>query len=109
MREHNAYVQMAVANAKAMEVSNEYTALMEKRLADFPSKEEIGGHLLTSQQLRGELEAARVKEEQCEAKAEELKRKLDAAKVEKVAIQSDLDSVKEKHRRELKGRDAAAR
>ena len=82
---------------------------MEKRLADFLSKEEIGGYLLTSQQLRGELEAARVKEEQCEAKAEEWKRKLDTAKVEKVAIQSELDSVKEKHRRELKGRDAAAR
>lgn len=91
-----------------MEASNEYAALMEKQLADFPSKEVIGGHLLTIQQLRGELEAARVKEQQREAEVEELKGKLAAAEVEKVAIQSDLDSVKEKHRRELKGRGAAA-
>ncbi|KAG2278124.1 hypothetical protein Bca52824_060679 [Brassica carinata] len=76
--ERDAYVQMAVANAKAMEGSNEYTALMEKRLADFPSKEEVGGHLLTIQQLRGELEA-------------------------KVALQTDLDSMREKHRREIEG------
>ncbi|KAF3608670.1 hypothetical protein DY000_02048801 [Brassica cretica] len=93
----------------AMEASNEYVALMEKQLADFPSKEVIGGHLLTIQQLWGELEAARVKEQQREAEVEELKGKLAAAEVEKVAIQSDLDSVKEKHRRELKGRGAAAR
>ncbi|KAF3589010.1 hypothetical protein F2Q69_00030193 [Brassica cretica] len=93
----------------AMEASNEYVALMEKQLADFPSKEVIGGHLLTIQQLWGELEAARVKEQQREVEVEELKGKLAAAEVEKVAIQSDLDSVKEKHRRELKGRGAAAR
>ncbi|KAF3599499.1 hypothetical protein F2Q69_00036979 [Brassica cretica] len=53
MREHDAYVRMAVANAKVMEASNEYAALMEKRLADFLSKEEAGSHLLTIQQLRG--------------------------------------------------------
>ncbi|KAG2266897.1 hypothetical protein Bca4012_075625 [Brassica carinata] len=80
MRERDAYVRMAVANAKAMEASNEYAALMEGRLANFPSKEEIAGHLLTIQQLR-----------------------------EKVAIQSDLDSMKEKHRREIEGRDRQAR
>ncbi|KAG2282476.1 hypothetical protein Bca52824_053696 [Brassica carinata] len=74
--QHDAYVRMAVANAKliypaiasdVMEASNEYAALMEKRLADFLSKEEAGSHLLTIQQLR------------------------------------------EKHRREIEGRDAAVR
>ncbi|KAH0858797.1 hypothetical protein HID58_087058 [Brassica napus] len=55
MREHDGYVQMAVANAKAMEASNEYAALMEGRLANLASKEEIAGHLHTIQQLRGEL------------------------------------------------------
>ncbi|KAG2270347.1 hypothetical protein Bca52824_064902 [Brassica carinata] len=109
MRERDAYVQMAVANAKAMEASNEYAALMEVLLANFPSKEEIAVHLLTIQQLRGELEVAREVERQREAEIEELKRKLAAAEAEKVAIQSDLDSMKEKHWREIEGRDRQAR
>ncbi|KAF2550716.1 hypothetical protein F2Q68_00036059 [Brassica cretica] len=109
MRQRDAYVPMAVANAKAMEASNEYTALMEGRLANFPSKEEIAGHLPTIQQLRGELEVAREAERQREAEIEESKRKLAAAEAEKVAIQSDLDSMKEKHRREIEGRDRQAR
>ncbi|KAG2247382.1 hypothetical protein Bca52824_087010 [Brassica carinata] len=100
---------MAVANAKAMEASNEYAALMEGRLANFPSKEEIAGHFLTIQQLRGELEVAREAERQREAEIEESKRKLAAAEAGKVAIQSDLDSMKEKHRREIEGRDRQAR
>ena len=78
-------------------------------MANFPSKEEIAGHFLTIQQLRGELEVAREAERQREAEIEESKRKLAVAEAEKVAIQSDLDSMKEKHRRELEGRDAAAR
>ena len=49
-----------------MEASNVYAALMEKRLADFPSKEEVGGHLLTIQQLRGELETVQVTEKKRE-------------------------------------------
>ncbi|KAG5393254.1 hypothetical protein IGI04_023217, partial [Brassica rapa subsp. trilocularis] len=85
MRERDAYVRMVVANVKAMEASNEYTALMEKRLADFPSKEEVGGHLLTIQQLRGELETIRVTEKQREVEVEGLKGKL------------------ENHRREIEG------
>ena len=92
-----------------MEASNEYAALMEGRLADFPSKEEIAGHLLKIQQLRGELEASREVERQREAEIEESKRKLAVAEAEKVAIQSDLDSMKEKHRREIEGRDRKAR
>ncbi|WZZ77933.1 hypothetical protein YC2023_098505 [Brassica napus] len=109
MRDRDAYVRMAVANAKAMEASNQYAALMEGRLANFASKEEIAGHLLTIQQLRGELEVAREVEMQRKAEIEESKKKLAAAEAEKVAIQSDLDSMKEKHRREIEGRDRRAR
>ena len=86
-----------------MEASNEYTALMEKRLADFPSKEEVGGHLLTIQQLRGELETIRVIEKQREVEVEGLKGKLVATEAEKVALQTDIDLMKEKHRREIEG------
>ncbi|KAF2606566.1 hypothetical protein F2Q68_00044977 [Brassica cretica] len=105
MRERDAYVRMAVANVNAMEASNEYAALMEGRLANFASKEEIAGHVLTIQQLRGELEVAREVERQREAEIEESKKKLAAAEAGKVAIQSNLDSMKENHRREIEGRD----
>ncbi|KAL0661812.1 hypothetical protein Bca4012_098649 [Brassica carinata] len=100
---------MAVANAKDMEASNDYAALMEGRLANFPSKEEIAGHLLTIQQLRGELNAAREAERQREVEIEELKKKLAAVEAEKVVVQSDLDSMKEKYRREIEVRDRKAR
>ena len=86
-----------------MEASNEYAALMEKRLADFPSKEEVGGHLLMIQQLRGELETVRVTEQQREVEVEGLKGELVATEAEKVALQTDLDLMKEKHRREIEG------
>ena len=69
-----------------MEANNEYAALMEKRLADFLSKEEVGGHLLTIQQLRGELETVRVTEHQREVEVEGLKGKLVATEAEKVAL-----------------------
>ncbi|KAH0873939.1 hypothetical protein HID58_071301 [Brassica napus] len=55
--------------------------------------------------LRGELEVAREVERQCEAEIEESKKKLAAAEAGKVTIQSNLDSMKEKHRREIEGRD----
>ncbi|KAF3484549.1 hypothetical protein F2Q69_00053018 [Brassica cretica] len=74
MRERDAYVWMAVANAK---------------------------------QLRGELEAVRVTGQQREVEIEGLQGKLSAAETEKVAVQNDLNSMKEKHRREIEGRDAA--
>ena len=73
-------------------------------MENFPSKEEIAGHLLTIQQLRGELDAAREAERQREVEIEELKKKLVAAEAEKVVVQSDLDSMKEKYRREIEGR-----
>lgn len=82
---------------------------MERRLADIPSQEEVGGHLLTIQQLRGELEAVRVMEQQREVEIEGLKGKLVVAETKKVAVQNDLDSMKEKHMREIEGRDAATR
>ncbi|KAF3520401.1 hypothetical protein DY000_02061986 [Brassica cretica] len=94
MRERDAYMQMAVANAK--------------RLLDFPSKEEVGGHLLTIQQLRGELETVCVTEQQREVEVEGLKGKLVANEAEKVALQTDLDLMKEKHRREIEGCKATA-
>ncbi|KAF3583268.1 hypothetical protein F2Q69_00028393 [Brassica cretica] len=131
MRERGGYVRMAVANAKvrclrlifyrlgcvvltlsfclAMEASKDYAALMEGRLANFPSKEEIAGHLLTIQQLQGELDAAREAERQREVDILELKKKLAVAEAEKVVVQSDLDSMKEKYRREIEGRDRKVR
>ncbi|KAH0898110.1 hypothetical protein HID58_047678 [Brassica napus] len=109
MRERDAYVRMAVANAKAMDASNDYAALMEGRLANFPSKEEIAGHLLTIQQLRGELDTAREVERQREVDFEELKKKLAAAEAEKVVAQSNLNSMEEKNKREMEGRDRRAR
>ncbi|KAG2265378.1 hypothetical protein Bca52824_072457 [Brassica carinata] len=69
-----------------MEASNDYAALMEGRLENFPSKEEIAGHLLTIQQLRGELGAAREAERQREVEIEQLKKKLVAAEAEKVIV-----------------------
>ncbi|KAF2598330.1 hypothetical protein F2Q68_00010203 [Brassica cretica] len=100
---------LAAIWCKAMEASNDYAALMEGRFANFPSKEEIGGHLLTIQQLRGELDAAREAERQRKVEIEKLKKKLAAAEAEKVVVQSDLDSMKEKYRREIEGRDRNAR
>ena len=69
-----------------MEASNDYSDLMEGRLENVPSKEEIAGHLLTIQQLRGELGAAREAERQREVEIEQLKKKLVAAEAEKVIV-----------------------
>ncbi|KAF2580256.1 hypothetical protein F2Q68_00005515 [Brassica cretica] len=41
MTEHKAYVKMAVAHAKAMEVNNESAATLEKRLQDVPCSDEL--------------------------------------------------------------------
>ena len=46
-------------------------------------------------------------EQQRDVEIEGLKGKLAAAEMEKVAVQNDLDSMKEKHRREIEGHDAA--
>lgn len=64
-----------------MEASNEFAALMEARLADFPSWEEIENHLLSIQQIRVDLEAARAKEQQYGKEVEELKERLSVVKV----------------------------
>ncbi|KAF3595193.1 hypothetical protein DY000_02027214 [Brassica cretica] len=87
MRERDAYVRMAVANAK----------------------EEVVGHLLTIQQLWGELDTAREAERQREVDFEELRKKMAAAEAEKILAQSDLNSMEEKYRREIEGRDRKAR
>ena len=55
------------------------------------------------------MEAFRATEQQREVEIEGLKGKLVAAETEKVAVQKDLYSMKEKHRREIEGRDAATR
>ncbi|KAJ4894763.1 Uncharacterized protein Rs2_21557 [Raphanus sativus] len=81
---------------------------MEAQLADFSSRDDIGGHLLTIQQLRIELEATRVEEQQREKEVEELKERLAASEVEKVAIRVDLDSMKEKFKWEIERRNVAA-
>ena len=78
-------------------------------MTNFPSKEEIAGHLLTIQQLRGELDTAREAERQSEVDFEELRKKLAAAEAEKVVAQSDLNSMEEKYTREIKGWDRKAR
>ncbi|KAH0897496.1 hypothetical protein HID58_047064 [Brassica napus] len=90
MRERDIYVRMAIVNAKVME------------------QEEVGNHLLTIQQLRGELETVRATEKQREVEVEGLKGKLVAAEAEKVALQTDLDLMKEKHRRDIEGCKATA-
>ena len=48
-------------------------------------------------------------EKQREVEVEGLKGKLAATEMEKVAVQNDLDSMKEKHRREIEDCNAAAR
>lgn len=58
-----------------MEASNDYVAQMERRLADFPDREEIANHLVAIHQLRAEQEAARVTGLQCTNEIEGLKRK----------------------------------
>ncbi|XP_013613868.1 PREDICTED: uncharacterized protein LOC106320047 [Brassica oleracea var. oleracea] len=75
MRERDAYVRMAVANAK----------------------------------LRGELDTARETERQRELDFEKLKKKLAASEAEKGVVQRDLNSMEEKYRREIEGRDRKAR
>ncbi|KAF2560352.1 hypothetical protein F2Q70_00016819 [Brassica cretica] len=85
MRERDAYVRMAVANAKAMEASNDFAALMEGRLTSFHSGE------------------------QREVDFEELRRKMGAAEEYNVVAQNDLNSMEEKYNREIEGRDRKAR
>ncbi|KAJ4906334.1 Uncharacterized protein Rs2_09992 [Raphanus sativus] len=100
---------MAVANAKDMEASNEYAALMEERLANFPSREELEGQLTLIQQLRSNLSVSQASEQQRAKEVEDLKVLLTASEAEKVALTGDLDSLKEKYRREAEGREKAAR
>ncbi|KAJ4881637.1 Uncharacterized protein Rs2_38692 [Raphanus sativus] len=130
MRGRDAYVQMAVANAKAMEASNKYAALMEERLANFPSQEEVEGHLTLIPQLRSKLSASQASEQErakqvvdlkvlLTAKAtekvalEEEKIVLEKEKVvlekEKVAMEADLESLKAKFRRDAELRERVAR
>ncbi|KAG2312117.1 hypothetical protein Bca52824_023674 [Brassica carinata] len=92
----DAYIRMAVANARAMEASNDYAAEMEKRLAAIPNKEEVAGHLLTIQKLRAELEVARVNSQRSSNK-------------EKTIALRDVEAIQEKCKRVFEGRDAFVR
>ncbi|XP_056843065.1 uncharacterized protein LOC108808094 [Raphanus sativus] len=78
MRGRDAYVQMAVANDKAMEDNNEYAALMKERLSS---------------------EQQRAKE------VEDLKVLLTASAAEKVTLEGDLESLKTKFKREAELRE----
>ncbi|KAJ4889387.1 Uncharacterized protein Rs2_29135 [Raphanus sativus] len=116
MRGGDAYVQMAVANAKAMEASNEYAALMEERLANFPTREELDGQLTLIQHLRSKLSASQASEQQRAKEVEDLKVLLTAntaekvaLEEEKVALEGDLESLKAKFKRDAELRDKAAR
>ncbi|KAG2282822.1 hypothetical protein Bca4012_051479 [Brassica carinata] len=91
-----------------MEASNKYTALMEMCLTDSPSKEEVGEHLLTIQRLRADhLEAAQVRDQRRTEEVEELKGKLILAEKEKVGLEGDLMSMREKCKREINGSEVA--
>ncbi|KAH0889447.1 hypothetical protein HID58_051876, partial [Brassica napus] len=91
---------------QALEEINSVSSNSPSSGLPLPFKKEVGGHLLTIQQLWGELEAVRVTEKQREIEVEGLKGKLAATEAEKVAIQNDLDLMKEKHRRQIEGREA---
>ena len=54
------------------------------------------------------METVRVTEKQREVEVEGLKGKLAAIEAEKVALQTDIDLMKKKHRREIDGCKAAA-
>ncbi|XP_018453742.1 meiosis-specific protein ASY2-like [Raphanus sativus] len=137
MRGRDVYVQMAIANAKAMEASNEYAALMEERLANFPSREEVEGHLTLIQQSRSKLSASQASEQERMKQVVDLKVLLTATATEnvaleeekialekekitleeekvalgkeKVAMEADLESLKAKFRREAELRERVAR
>ncbi|KAJ4871175.1 Uncharacterized protein Rs2_47203 [Raphanus sativus] len=93
MRGRNAYVQMAIANAKAMEASNEYAALMEERWANFPSQEEVAA-----------TEKVALEEEKIVLEKEKV-----VLEKEKVAMEADLESLKAKFRRDAELRERVAR
>lgn len=92
-----------------MKASNEFVALMEKRLVDLPYKEEIGKHLLTIQQLRAEADSARERDEQHSKEIRELKERLTLSEGDKVALRGDLDLMREKSKREVESRNAVIR
>ncbi|XP_018473861.1 uncharacterized protein LOC108845092 [Raphanus sativus] len=116
MRGRDAYVRMAVANAKAMEACNEYAALMVERLANFPTQEELDGQHTLIQQLRSKLSASQASEQQRAKQVVDLKALLTAKEAEKVALEGekvaivgDLESLKAKFKREADLQEKAAR
>ncbi|KAL0885859.1 hypothetical protein Bca101_009842 [Brassica carinata] len=109
MSERGAYIRMATANAKAMEASNEYAALMEACISAFPDKEDIAGHMLTIQRLRADLEAAQTEGQKSTREVAVLMEKLAVAEQKRLEAQSDVEAMNMKCKRALEGRDAAVR
>lgn len=85
-----------------MEARNKYAALMEARLANFLSQEELEGQPLMIQQLRSKLSALQANEQHRAKKVEDFKGELTARVAEKVAIMGDLESLKEKFNEKLR-------
>ncbi|KAL0863315.1 hypothetical protein Bca101_042433 [Brassica carinata] len=109
MQARDAYIRMAVANAEAMKPSNEYMDLMEKRLAEFPDKEEIRKHHLTIHQLRTELDSVRLRDERNAEEILGLNERLMLSERGRVALQGNLDLMKRKWKREAENRNALIR
>ena len=82
---------------------------MEKRLAEFPDKEEIMKHHLTIQQLRTELDSFQLRDERNAEEIIGLNERLMLSERGKVALQGNLDSMKGKWKREVENRNAAIR
>lgn len=92
-----------------MEDTNEYAVLMEARLANFSSREKIEGQILMIQRLRSELSASHAKEQHRAKEVEDFKGKLAVGEAEKFAIMGDLESLKEKFKREAENREKETR
>ncbi|KAJ4901840.1 Uncharacterized protein Rs2_15791 [Raphanus sativus] len=86
---------------------NEYVALMEARLVNFLSREELEGQLLMIQQLRSKLSASQANEQHRAKEVEDLKLALVACEAEKDTIMGDLESLKEKFKRQAENREKA--
>ncbi|KAF2533056.1 hypothetical protein F2Q70_00029980 [Brassica cretica] len=82
MMDHEAYMKMAIANAKAIEASNKFAVVMEWCLIDLLIKAERADHLSTIQRHQSELEAAAAKDQERVAEINALSAKLEVVERE---------------------------
>ncbi|KAF3568255.1 hypothetical protein DY000_02014932 [Brassica cretica] len=82
MMDHEAYMKMAIANAKAIEASNKFAVVMEWCLIDLLIKAERADHLSTIQRHQSELEAAAAKDQERVAEINALSAKLEVVELE---------------------------